>query len=368
MRIFRRFKSPLQRVAQLHQPLNKIESIHPFSIAPWHKRIGATIQPQRQEAAQMAAAAQGILVATSASEKKGIVRAGGVICDTTTTRPPDKPTMATYTVTLGSRDRFNIYFAETIAVATALQNLSTLPSPLENRAITVLSSNLSLVQVISNPTQQSGQSYICQIYTATQRLAEAGNLVSAIWTPAHEHIYIMDKAKATARQAANLSTKVNNRTPSAKATVLSLAKQELQLKPIEKVGEYTRKFDTAFPGKHTSCLYNAFKRTEAEILAQLRTGMSRLNGYLYRIKAVDSDLCVCGQAKETVEHFLFRCTQWNEHRKTMLRHAPTRSGSLSFFLGGKAASDPTSWKPSLPAVRATVQYAIATGRLAIDTT
>ena len=54
IRIFRRFKSPLQRIAQLHQPLTKIESIHPFPIAPWHKRIDAMIQPQRQEAAQMA--------------------------------------------------------------------------------------------------------------------------------------------------------------------------------------------------------------------------------------------------------------------------------------------------------------------------
>ena len=315
----------------------------------------------------MAAAAQGILVATSASEKKGIVRAGGVICDTTTTRPPDKPAMATYSVILGSRDRYNIYFAETIAVTRALQNLSTLPSPLKNRTITVLSSNLSLVQVISNPTQQSGQSYICEIYTATRRLAEAGNLVFAMWTPAHEHVYIMEKAKATARQVANVST-TNDRTASSKATVLSLAKQDLHLKPIEKVGENIRKFDTALPGKHTACLYNAFKRTEAEILAQLRTGMSQLNGYLHRIKAVDSDLCACGQAKETVEHFLFLCTQWNQHRKTMLRHATTRCGSLSFFLGGKAVSDPASWKPSLPAVRATVQYAIATGRLAFDTT
>ena len=366
--IFRRFQSPLQRIARLHQPLPKIESIHPFSIAPWHKRIHAMIHPQREEAAQMAAAAQGILVATSATEKKGIISAGGVICDTTTTRPPDKPAMATYTVTLGAPDRFNIYFAEIIAVARALQNLSTLPSPVKNRVITILSSNLSLLQVISNPMQQSGQSYICQIYTATHRLAQAGNRVCARWAPVNEHVYLMEKAKATARQAANLSTQMNDSIPSARATVLSLAKHDLQLKPIENVGKYTRNFDTALPGKHTSCLYNAFKRTEAEILAQLRTGMSRLNGYLYRIKAIDSDLCACGQAKETVEHFLFRCTQWNEQRKQMLRHTTTRIGSLSFFLGGKAVSDPASWKPSLPAVRATVQYAIATGRLAVDTT
>ena len=171
-----------------------------------------------------------------------------------------------------------------------------------------------------------------------------------------------------ARQAVQPLTEVKDQTSSAKATVLCLAKQKYKGKPIERVGEYTRKFDTALPGNHTRLLYNGFKRTEANILAQLRTGMSRLNGYLYRINAADTDLCACGQAKETVEHFLFRCTRWDQHRETMLRHTTTKKGSLSFFLGGKAASDPSSWKPSLPAVRATVQYAIATGRLAFDTT
>ena len=42
--------------------------------------------------------------------------------------------------------------------------------------------------------------------------------------------------------------------------------------------------DTALPGKHTRALYDAFKWREASILAQLRTGMARLNGYLYRIE------------------------------------------------------------------------------------
>jgi hypothetical protein len=171
-----------------------------------------------------------------------------------------------------------------------------------------------------------------------------------------------------AAQAVQQLTEVKDQTSSAKATVLHVAKQNHQERPIERVGEYTRKFDTALPGKHTRLLYNGLKRTEADILAQLRTGMSRLNGYLHRINATDTDLCACGQAKETVEHFLFRCTRWDQYREIMLRHTTTKIGSLSYFLGGKAASDPSSWKPCLAAVRATVQYAIATGRLAFDIT
>jgi len=200
------------------------------------------------------------------------------------------------------------------------------------------------------------------------KLQQTRNQVFAIWTPANEQIPLKQKAKAMARQAVQPPTKLKDQTLRAKATVLCLAKQKHQRKPIQKVGEYTRKFDTALPGKHTRLLYNGFKRTEANILVQLRTGMSRLNGYLYHINAADTDLCSCGQAKETVEHFLFRCTRWDQYRETMLQHTTTKKGSLSYFLGGKAASDPLSWKPSLAAVRATVQYAIATGRLAFDTT
>jgi len=34
LRIFRKFKSPLQRISLVHQPLSKIETIQPFSVAP----------------------------------------------------------------------------------------------------------------------------------------------------------------------------------------------------------------------------------------------------------------------------------------------------------------------------------------------
>jgi hypothetical protein len=107
-------------------------------------------------------------VATCSLEKNGIVGMGGAICDTITTGSSDKAAIATYIVTLGPRNQLNIYFAEIIAIATTLRNLSAIP--LKNRVITVLSSNLSLLQVINNPKQQSGQSYIRQIYKSTNKL------------------------------------------------------------------------------------------------------------------------------------------------------------------------------------------------------
>ena len=38
-------------------------------------------------------------------------------------------------------------------------------------------------------------------------------------------------------------------------------------------------------------------------------------------------------------------------------------GNLSFFLGGKPASDGPKWAPNLEAVRAIVKFVMVTGRL-----
>jgi hypothetical protein len=45
------------------------------------------------------------------------------------------------------------------------------------------------------------------------------------------------------------------------------------------VGKYTTDLDRALLRKHIRQLYDSLKRSEAEILAQLRIGMARLNGY-----------------------------------------------------------------------------------------
>ena len=134
----------------------------------------------------------------------------------------------------------------------------------------------------------------------------------------------------------------------------------------DKVGAHSKRVDAALPGKHTRLLYEHLSRKEAGVLAQLRTGVAKLNAYLHRIKATPSDQCACGQARETVEHFLFRCRQWTEHRAEMLQCTDTYRSNLSFYLGGKSPSDDKNWSPDMQAVRATIRFAISTGRLDTD--
>ncbi len=75
-----------------------------------------------------------------------------------------------------------------------------------------------------------------------------------------------------------------------------------------KVGRFIKSFDKALPGKHTKTIYNGRSKKQAQILCQMRTGISRLNSYLTKIQAADSAQCRCNRGNETVDHFLFRCT------------------------------------------------------------
>ena len=304
--------------------------------------------------------AHGIRIVTSSSERKGKVGMGEAIQDTVgnvSNREPVK-----YSVPLGMRTEQNPYMAELAAIAMAVRCL---PPQLIGRHITICTSNRAAILAISRPEHQSGQSSIKEIYKAIRMLRDLGNRFLIVWVPSQGDFELGRKAKEAARQATEQGRSPREQSRQAKSTAINTARamQERERTIPEGIGKYSRGMDAALPGKHTRTLYDAFKRREASILAQLRTGRARLNGYLYRIGAAESDQCACGEATETTKHFLFRCTRWDAYRTQMLEQTDTRRGSLSFYLGGKASSDLEPWATSMEAVQATVKYAMATGRL-----
>ncbi|KAI8402318.1 hypothetical protein FOFC_17625 [Fusarium oxysporum] len=234
------------------------------------------------------------------------------------------------------------------------------------RVVVILTSNRSAAQAIGNPRQQSGQSHIRRIYDAVGKLREDRNRVNLIWLPSGGELRIQKIAKMSARHATEPYVTPQKGAIKTKTTILSGTRAGLrnERKLPDGVGRHSKKVDLALPGKHTRLLYNQLSWKEASVLAQLRTGMARLNGYLYQIRAAPTDECPCGQAKETVEHFLFRCVKWTaQHKEMMSQRVEEKRGNLCFHLGGKAASDGQKWAPNREAVRATIRFAIATGRL-----
>jgi len=234
-----------------------------------------------------------------------------------------------------------------------------------NREITILTRNRAAALMIANPRQQSGQEYLRCIYDTIEKLRQRGNTLTVAWLPVSEENELLAKAKDRARAATTQDACPEASFPAMRSSTLSVARSMLPVNSNlpDNVGKHSKKIDTALPGKHTKTIYDQLTSREASMLVQLRTGMSRLNGHLYRIKAAPSDRCACGQARETVDHFLFRCTKWVAQRKCMQECTATRVGNLSFFLGGKASSDKQNWTPDMRAVRATITFAVSTGRL-----
>ena len=357
MRRFRRqFRSPLYDVAEVLKDfaMEELETIDPLTLAPWEKRV--QIITDRATPNDVQAAVQ---VAVNCSARNGIVGIGIAIQQATSTRR--KPTRKTFYSTVGSRSQHNPYSGELLAMGQALKHLS----KLRYRKIALVTSNKGAVLALKRPRQQSGQKYIRRIYESIRQLRREGNVVTVMWIPQADDDKLMKIAKARAQKATRPEAQPQTQRSAMKSTILNAAraKQGTTRCLPDNVGVHSKRIDTALPGKHTRKLYENLSWNEANVLAQLRTGMARLNTYLHRINAAPTDRCACGHARETVDHFLFRCIKWTTFRTEMLQCTTRHRGNISFFLGGKSPTDDKAWTPDLKAVRATIRFALATGRL-----
>lgn len=356
---FRRYhRSPLYQVAEALKSIDMetLETINSFTLAPWAKRV----QSDSHDVPETQTEAGGVMrIAVSSSAWNEMVGFGVAI----EKQPPRyrKSRLESLSVMLGARTEQNPYSGELAAMAHALSTLR----GLKRCRVTLLTSNKAAALTLKNPRQQSGQEHIHQIYQLIQRLRRHENRIDIRWVPTSEKNQLLGLAKEQARAATQEDTTPQAQVPRMKSTTLNMVRSQVaagQCLP-ENVGQHSRRVDAALPGKHTRQLYNRLSWKEASVLAQLRTGMARLNGYLYRINVAETDQCGCGQSRETVDHFLFRCQKWTTHRTEMLQCTHTHRGNISFFLGGKSPLDDQNWKPNLEAVRASIRFAIATGRL-----
>jgi ribonuclease HI len=359
IRKFRRYhRSPLYQVADAlkHIDMETLETINPFTLAPWEERMQTDID-QPQDFQTRAGVYMQIAVSSSArNELVGF----GVAIEKQLPRYR-KLKLKTLSVTLGARAEQNSFSAELAAMAHALNMVV----GLKDYRITLLTSNKAAALTLRNPRQQSGQEFVRQLYKVMRKLRRNGNQINIRWISTSEDNKLRGLAKEQARAATQEDALPQERVPRMKSTTLNIARSQAVPSndlPVN-VGRHAKRVDAALPGKHTRQLYDRLSWKEASVLAQLRTGMARLNGYLYRINVADTDQCACGQARETVEHFLFRCQKWTAHRTELLQCTNTHRGNISFFLGGKSPSDDQKWTPNLEAVRASIRFAIATGRL-----
>ncbi|OAQ58146.1 endonuclease/exonuclease/phosphatase [Pochonia chlamydosporia 170] len=188
----------------------RLETIHEYTIPPWSDRIPVVGEHYDYvETDQAPNDVEGIIIATASSQKGDTVGMGGVVRDTTINSAGE--VLASYSVTIGTRDEQNPYTAELAAIAMG--------------SMTVMTSNRSALQVIRRPRQQSGQCTIRQIYERTQYLQRRGCSVSLMWVPAeNEDFTLKALAKAAAKRAAMCGETPDERPYQARSTKLRLAK------------------------------------------------------------------------------------------------------------------------------------------------
>ena len=350
---------------------SKCKVIQPYCIAPWDQKLLVYIPIDAETSRTEAKLQQGLNAVLSTFGKQGVLGAGGAIYSHLIPNMTEA-SLNTFSVTVSSQKNSNTYATDLFAVSHSLKLMAT---ACKDVSVQVYTHNKSVLQSIQKPRQQSGQELLREIYQTTQLLYKNRCTVELFWIPA-ANPFLGSKSAKTAAKTATLGTspqsqkEITRRTTLLSAALKTFAGKKPPLPPL--VGKFTQSIDCALPGKHTRLLYDSFSKPQAALLAQLRTGKSRLNDYLAKINAVESDQCGCGTGRENVRHFLFHCTQWATYRADLINKTAGRWGDLSLFLGGRSqtrnrdgsrALDEEPWTPNIDLVRATIKFSQLTKRL-----
>ena len=368
-----RYTSPLQKIAEYARgaPLDELEATQPYISAPWDARPEiANSVDDGEQAAGCAQGIQSIRVATSASARNRLVGIGGAIDGIDWIR--NNCERCEYDKTIGTNAQSDAYAAALASIEVGLGLVvsavydNTLSARVRGQVTHVFTNNRTVLVTLRNANRRSGQWIISGILKHVRRLKESHNRVIFAWAPVSPIFELGQKAKQLAQRSTDEERVVRDR-PRLTRSMVQRTQERLRRATEQvpaTVGESVRRIDTAWPGNHTQRMYDELSKRQASILAQLRTGMTPLNGYLHNIKAVESNLCECGEAVESREHFVLRCARWTEQRKILGVY--TVEDNFSRLLGGKSTMDTDDWAPDMDAVRAVIQFTLTTKRFEHD--
>ena len=364
----RRFLSPMHAIglSLARTSGEQLERIEAFCLPPWKHRAKVRVLQQDHAELWVRRADPEKTVFTRASSQNGRVGIGVVYMGAQAQRM--------VSTTIGSNTSLNAHHGELVALLEACRVVDEqwLDHGTDARIpVRILSTSRSALEVLSRPRQQAGQWIVREIHQLLGHLAASWkSQVVFQWIPNTPDARGSKLTHGLARKATSSDQQVPagrklrskaNKTP---VTPFHERRKQREARPG---GRYTKQLDRALPGRHTRKLYDNLRRDEAQILAQLRTGKNRLNSALHAIKALDSDQCEWCGSVETVRHFLTECPQWTTQRQQHLQTVTDRWTDVSFLLGAwtneRVDGPREKWKPSMEAVRATIAFAKATGRL-----
>ena len=218
--------------------MQEIESIIPFALSPWEKRIQAFqyVNADKEKGQQW-----DVCTAVSSSARNDVVGVGGVM--RAMTHADAKATSETFSFTLGWRSEQNPYSGELAPMAYALRNMP----DISHRRVALLTTNKAVALSLCNPRQKSGQEYIRCIYASINKLWRTGKGILVFWMPNTEENELLRSAKREARQASKEGATPEKQFPRMKSTTLNLEKKKLTAErslPAD-VGKHSKRVDAA---------------------------------------------------------------------------------------------------------------------------
>lgn len=166
-----------------------------------------------------------------------------------------------------------------------------------------------------------------------RNLSARGVLVRIQWIPAHIGVPGNERADQLAKEATGWRKPVGSKPPEFVKPVKPLTKiyilracrrrdikRQVQKDwssqwPQEEHGkDYRRDYSNTIEPA-TNALYAGMAKPLASILCQMRTAKIGLNGYLKRIKRIDTAACECHTSNQTVNYILGECPIYRRFRR-----------------------------------------------------
>lgn len=241
---------------------------------------------------------------------------------------------------LGDESQYNVFAAEIEAMCLAVKIAQ--GEPTDIMQCVIYSDSQAGIQAVTRPEQQSGQSIILSFLNSVEKLQQQRKIsFSLVWVPGHMDIDGNERADEAAKiiaRAKRSETHFPHRIMKSGRNVANLRKLKADWikswQNEKKDAKLLRNICKRPMVDGGPKLYRSLtSRMQISWLVRLRTEHCGLNKYLHRIGREESPICPCGEAEETVQHFLLVCLNYKEERQELRRKVGAGGMKLEKLLG-----------------------------------
>lgn len=344
-RFVKKHRAPLHYILKaLGEDPREVERIDIVRKPPgWKCPVEVTIDSSVDEAVRREWSNEAdIRVYTDGSGHKGRIGAAAVLY-----RGFEKPKVARKC--LGRQEEHTVFEGECVGQALGMELLRReLTGRRIVRTAAVGTDNQAGMLALRDPGPGTGRYLIDEVLKGIQRIRSTGSNVDIgiFWTPGHQGIPGNERADKEAKKAAEGNETgtaglrfLGKPLPKSRAAILMRHKREWRNSTEQKLSQSprfmrTKAVDPNWPNaaKILTTLAD-LPRKHASLLVQLRTGHCPLNAYLHRIQKADSPICAyCGNAPETVHHYLLECRAHDDSRRSMSKVVYPGPKAMSILL------------------------------------